>query len=80
MEENKMPAYTDVQRAVLMTSLHPPTNPILLNKWRNETQDEDLKSLIDMWIRFLEGRIRSGDYIPEYDAVYNKVMADYYNK
>lgn len=74
-------AETLAQRAVAMTSAHPPTNPILLARWRDESfaKDVDLHNLIDGWMKYLAGKIKAFDYINDHDKVYEKVQSGYYN-
>jgi hypothetical protein len=73
-------AKTQEQRAVAMTSLHPPTNPHLLRRWRDEAKDEDLQKLITSWMQYLDGKIKAFDYVKEYDSVHLKVKTEFYKK
>lgn len=69
---------TDAQRAVAMTSTHPPTNPMLLVRWKYETSDEDLSNLIYAWMKYLAGQIKAYDCVNAHDKVYEKVQSGFY--
>lgn len=69
----------DEDRARVMTSLHPPTNQILLLKWLELSKDSDLKELILSWIQYIDGNDNSLSYSIPHEKVTNKLISNFYD-
>jgi len=65
---------SEKEMATAMTSNNPPTNINVLNRWKELTQDEDLKNLITDWIKFaVTGEYKSSlDCYDNHQKVLNK--------
>lgn len=71
---------TEKEMAVAMTSTSPPTNGILLDSWKEQAQDEDLKNLISDWKKFaVTGEYKSSlECYDNHEKVYTKLKNNYY--
>lgn len=71
---------TQLEIAKAMTSISPPTNGVLLDRWHEQVQDQDLKNLISDWKKFaVTGEYTSSlDCYDNHQLVHDKIKNDYY--
>ncbi|HMW10685.1 MAG TPA: hypothetical protein PJ987_09590 [Bacteroidia bacterium] len=71
---------TQLEIAKAMTSTAPPTNGVLLDRWHEQVQDQDLKNLISDWKKFaVTGEYKSSlECYNNHQLVHEKIKTDYY--
>lgn len=66
--------------AEALTSLHPPTNTVLLEKWKQEVKDGDLQTLIACWASYVTGETQSNlAFYDEHQKVVEKLNQGFYD-
>lgn len=72
---------TQSEIAAAMTSEHPPTNTVLLEKWKQEAKDGDLQILIACWAGYVTGERESNlEFYDEHQKVHEKLKSGFYEE
>ncbi len=73
-----MASQSEIAKAV--TSPHPPTNTVLLEKWKQEAKDGDLQTLVACWAGLMTGEKKSElEFYDEHQKVVEKLNQGFYD-